>query len=197
MNWFFFAKAMHIIGFVSWFAGLFYLVRLYIYHVEASEKKSDEEQKILKPQYELMADRLYKIITNPAMIITWIAGISMIILGYTNSAVPNWLKIDSSFLQEGWLHIKLGFVILLTGYHHYVRAMFKKLKNGTNKMSSQQLRGFNEMPTILLAAIVLLAVFKNMENFGYAFLGLFAFGFSLFMGIRLYKRSREKAEKKE
>lgn len=192
-NWYFFAKAIHIIGFVSWFAGLFYLVRIYIYHAEASEKKSDEEKKILIPQYEIMADRLYKIIANPAMIITWIGGISMITMGYLGKG-PNYMTIQESFLQEGWLHIKLGFVILLTGYHHYARALFKKLKNGTNTMSSQQLRGFNEFPTMFLAAIVLLAVYKNMENFGYAFLGLFAFGFALFMGIRIYKRNREKSE---
>lgn len=192
MNWYFFAKAMHIIGFVSWFAGLFYLVRLYIYHAETTEKKSDEEKKILLPQYELMANRLYKIITNPAMIITWLAGISMIVMGYTMDAAPNYLTIQESFLQEGWLHIKLGLVILLTGYTHYARAIFRKLQNGTNTMSSQQLRGFNEVPTILLAAIVLLAVYRNMQNFGYAFAGLFAFGFLLFVGIRYYKRYREK-----
>lgn len=193
MNYYYFAKSIHVLGFVSWFAGLFYLVRLFIYHAEATERKSEAEAQILLPQYELMATRLYNIITNPAMIITWIAGISMIALGYLNDEVPNWMKIND-FARDGWLHIKLGFVILLTGYQHYCKAILKRLKNGTNRFNSQQLRGINEIPTIILLAIALLAVYKNLSNFGWAFLGVFAFGVMLFVGIRVYKRNRERAE---
>ncbi len=192
MNYYYLAKSLHIIGFVSWFAGLLYLVRLFIYHAEATEKKTVEEQNILLPQYELMSTRLYTIITNPAMILTWIGGISMIILGYTDDAVPNWMKINN-FATDGWLHIKLSLVLLLTGYHHYMKSVLRKLKNGTNKYSSEQLRGLNEVPTVFLAAIVLLAVFKNMLNFGYAFAGLVVFGFALAMGVKIYKKIREKS----
>ena len=185
MSWFLFAKAMHIIGFVSWFAGLLYLVRLFIYHAEANESKPPEEAVILKKQYALMERRLYTIITNPAMIMTWIGGITMLTLGYFRADTPD-------YLSDGWLHVKLLLVVLLTGYNHYCKALMRKLANDTNTISSEKMRGLNEVPTLFLAAIVLLAVFKSLLNFGIAFAGLFAFGFSLFMGIRFYKKQRAK-----
>jgi putative membrane protein len=185
MNWFLLAKAMHIIGFVSWFAGLLYLVRLFIYHQEANESKPPAEAAILKKQYALMERRLYTIITNPAMILTWIGGLTMLTLGYFRADTPD-------YLLNGWLHLKLFLVILLTGYNHYCKALMGKLANDTNTISSEKMRGLNEIPTIFLAAIVLLAVFKSLLHFGIAFAGLFAFGFALFMGIRFYKKQRAK-----
>ena len=92
-------KALHIVGFVAWFAGLFYLVRLFVYHAEALEKP-DPERSILVAQYAKMEQRLFGIITRPAMIITFVAGIAM-------------LMINPDYLQEGWMHIKLTLVILL------------------------------------------------------------------------------------
>ena len=179
MNWYLFAKAFHIIGFVSWFSGLFYLVRLFIYHAEANEKKTPEEAAILKPQYALMQRRLYSIITNPAMIITWIGGLTMI---FINPAILSL-----------WLYVKLGLVFLLTGYHHYCKSLMKKLANDANKITSEQLRGVNEIPTLFLFAIVLLAVFKNFLHFGVALAGLVGLSVLLFIGIKIYKRNREKA----
>lgn len=190
MNAYFFAKALHIIGFVTWFAGLFYLVRLFIYHAESNERKPASERAILNAQYEIMERRLYGIITNPAMMITWIGGLSMLAIGYLSDAAPN-------HLTSGWLHVKLLFVIGLTWYHLYCKRLMIRLRNGENTLSSERLRGVNEVPTIILVAVVLLAVYKNLLDFGYAFAGLLAFGISLFVGIKVYKRNRQKAEARQ
>lgn len=176
-----FAKALHVIGFVSWFAGLFYLVRLFVYHKEANEKKTEEERKILKPQYELMERRLYSIITSPAMIITWIAGITMLYLN------PAWLS-------QPWMHLKLTLLVILSGYTGFCKRMIRQLKenDGAVPYSSEQFRLLNEVPTLFLAAIALLAVFKNLLNFGCALAGLVTFGIALGIGVKYYKKYREK-----
>ena len=96
-------KSLHIIGFVTWFAGLFYLARIFVYHVEANDKP-ETERNILQAQYNIMAERLYKIITNPAIIITWLFGIGMLVL-------------NPAYLQGGWMHAKFLLVFLLSGYH--------------------------------------------------------------------------------
>ena len=187
MNFYLFAKALHVIGFVSWFAGLFYLVRLFVYHAEADEKKTEEEAKVLKPQYELMERKLYTIITSPAMIITWIGGLTMIVLGYVDDTVVNWIETGN------WLELKLVLVIILSGYTGYCKKIMRSLKAGKLPMSSERFRLFNEFPTLFLAAIVLLAVYKSFLNFGIALAGLVAFGVALGIGVKLYKKAREKA----
>lgn len=140
-------KAFHIIGVVVWFAGLFYLVRLFIYHVEA-EQQPEPARSILKSQYELMERRLYDIITTPGMVVTVAMAIGLL---YTQ---PEWLK-------QGWMHLKLGFVAVLLGYHYYCQRLMKQLAAGECRWGSKQLRAFNEAPTVLLLVIVLLVVFKN------------------------------------
>ena len=140
-------KAFHLVGIVVWFAGLFYLVRLFIYHVEANEQP-EPARSILKNQYQLMEQRLYSIITTPGMLVTIAMAIGLI------STEPDVLK-------QGWLHIKLAFVLLLIGYHHYCKRLMKQLAKDECSWSSQQLRALNEAPTVMLVAIVLLAVFKN------------------------------------
>ena len=109
-------KAIHIISVVSWFAGLFYLVRLFIYHVEADAFEA-EKKKILQDQYELMQSRLWKIITVPASFITIVTGL--------------WLINEFGYWNQPWMHIKLGFVFCLVGYHHICGSMIKHLKNKT------------------------------------------------------------------
>jgi protoporphyrinogen IX oxidase len=187
MNLYLFAKSLHVIGFVSWFAGLFYLVRLFVYHAEVDEKKTKAEAVILKPQYELMEHRLYTIITNPAMVITWLGGLTMITLGYIDDSVVNWMKTGQ------WLHVKLLLVIMLSGYTGYCKKIMRELKAGKLPMSSDRFRLFNELPTLFLAAIVLLAVYKNFLHFGIALAGLVAFGVALGIGVKVYKKAREKA----
>ncbi len=171
-------KAFHIMGFVAWFAGLFYLARLFVYHVEA-EKKAQPERDILTSQYHIMEWRLYHIITNPAMWLTFFFGVGMLVL-------------QPVYLQFGWLHIKLFLLVLLVGYHHYCKHLIKKLKNGTNTFTSFQFRLFNELPTLFLVGIVLLAVLKSALNFLYALIGLIIFGFLLYIGAKFYKNIREK-----
>ncbi|MBD2744627.1 protoporphyrinogen oxidase HemJ [Coleofasciculus sp. FACHB-1120] len=143
-SWF---KAFHIVGFVVWFAGLFYLVRLFIYHVEASEQP-EPAQTILKNQYQIMEKRLYSIITTPGMIVTVAMAIGLV-------------STETEVLQESWLHIKLSLVAVLIGYHHYCGRLIKQLAEDRCTWNSQQLRALNEAPTLLLVVIVLLAVFKN------------------------------------
>lgn len=140
-------KAFHLIGVVVWFAGLFYLVRLFIYHVEANEQP-EPAQGILKTQYELMEKRLYRIITTPGMLVTVAMAIGIL-----------WQ--EPAVLKDGWLHAKLALVLVLVGYHHYCGRLMKKLAADECRWTSKQLRVLNEFPTLLLVAIVMLAVFKN------------------------------------
>ncbi|MBD2044675.1 protoporphyrinogen oxidase HemJ [Coleofasciculus sp. FACHB-64] len=144
---YFWFKAFHIVGFVVWFAGLFYLVRLFIYHVEASEQP-EPAQTILKNQYQIMEKRLYNIITTPGMIVTVAMAIGLV-------------STETEVLRESWLHVKLGLVTVLIGYHHYCGRLIKQLAEDRCTWNSQQLRALNEAPTLLLVVIVLLAVFKN------------------------------------
>lgn len=143
-NW---LKALHIIGVVVWFAGLFYLVRLFIYHVEANQEP-EPKRAILQEQYLLMEKRLLRIITTPGMLVTVAMAVGLLVVS------PDWLK-------QGWLHAKLAFVALLLVYHHLCARILKQLEKGTCAWTSQQLRAFNEAPTLLLFVIVLLVVFKN------------------------------------
>lgn len=175
-------KAFHIIGFVAWFAGLFYLVRMFVYYREAIDKPSPEKE-IMTKQFNLMQWRVYKIICNPAMVITWICGLAMLyIYGI------DWLQANP------WMHIKLTLLVLLTGYHHYCKKIIKKLENGTATFTSFQYRLLNELPTLFLFSIVLLAVLRNSLNFLWAFLGILGFGFVLFFAAKMYKKFRERRE---
>ncbi len=176
MSYLFF-KALHIIGFVSWFAGLFYIVRLFVYHREAWEKPG-EEGPILRRQYSIMEKRLYNIIQTPAMIITWIGGIGMLILN------PAWL-------QMPWMHVKLTLVAGLVFYHITCGRMIRKMELGTLSWSSFRLRLFNELPTLVLIAIVMLAVWKNLNGLWLGLVLLLGLGVLFFIAAKLYKRKRE------
>jgi protoporphyrinogen IX oxidase len=177
-QWF---KSVHIIGFTVWFAGLFYLVRLFIYHVEANDQP-EPARSILKAQYQIMEQRLYGIITTPGMLVTIAMAIGII-------------STEPGIIHERWLHIKLGLVALLIGYHHYCKILMKKLAVDECKWSSQQLRGLNELPTLFLVAIVLLAIFKN--NLPTDITGLIV-GLVVLMAatIQLYARKRRLDEEK-
>jgi len=172
-------KALHIIGFTAWFAGLFYLVRMFVYHTEAYDKQQPE-QDILRKQLHLMETKVYKIICTPAMILTYICG-TMMIIDYG----MDWFKVN------GWLHVKLTLIILLTGYHHYCKVLIKRLAVAKTGFSSFQFRLFNELPSLFLIAIVLLAVFKNKLNFLYAIIGILIAGLLMFLIARIYKNKRD------
>ena len=172
-------KALHIIGFVAWFGGLFYLVRIFVYHREAFDKSANE-QSVLIPQYQLMEDRVYRIICNPGMMITWTCGIVMLYLyGW------DWLTVNY------WMHAKLVLLFGLTWYHISCKGLIKKLEQRTATFDSFQYRLYNEVPTLFLLAIVLLAVFRNLIDFGLVFLGVIIFGVILYLFAKAYKRQRK------
>jgi putative membrane protein len=168
-------KALHIIFIVTWFAGLFYIVRLFVYQVEAAEKSNEE----LKSQLALMARRLWLGITWPSAIITLIFGTSLIISN------PAWLKLP-------FMHIKLGFVLLLYLYHGSCHYIYQQLQQKKVKYTSTQLRIWNEVATVLLVSIVFLIVVKDQVSWVWGTLGIFAFAFTLMLAIKLYIKIRQK-----
>lgn len=133
-------KALHIVAMVCWFAGLFYLPRLFVYHAMSEDEASRE-------RFSIMERKLYRGIMTPAMIATLVFGIGLLMLA------PAWMS-------QGWMHAKLALVILLVGYHHMCGAMYKRLARGENKRSHVFYRWFNEVPVLILIAIVILVVVK-------------------------------------
>jgi len=176
-------KALHIIFIVTWFAGMFYMPRLFIYNTEASEKP-EAECKVLRQQFKIMMKRLWYGITVPSAILTLIFGPLVMF----DSPWGNLL-----FQSEGrWLLIKLIFVILLYVYFLSLNRIFKQQMNGVFKYSSQQLRIWNEVATIFLVAIVMLAVVKDSMSFVWGIVGLIGFVIVLMSAIRIYKMIRSR-----
>ena len=175
---FLYVLALHIIFVVTWFAGLFYIVRLFIYHTEAGEME-EPSKSILQTQYKIMQKRLWYGITWPSMILTIIFGGWMVYLNH-------------SYLQEAYFILKLCFVGGLVLYHFQCHIMFRQLQNNVVKHSSLKLRIWNEVATVFLVAIVFLIVLKSNTGFVYGILGLVIFSGTMLMAIQLYKRSREK-----
>lgn len=170
------AKALHVVGFISWFAGLFYIVRLFVYHAEARERP-EHERTILQPQLELMARRLWQIITVPAMVLTFIGGVAMVL---QLAVIPI------------WLHIKFGLLAGLLGYHLWCGAIRRRQATGRSTATSNQLRLFNELGTMFMVAIVFLAVYKTGISIAWGVGGLVGLGVSLMLGVRLYRKLRER-----
>ncbi len=183
MNAFYIFKIVHIVGFTAWFAGLFYLVRMFVYHTEAYDE-DQPKQDILKAQFNIMEWRVYKIICNPAMIITWIFGISMIGV-MVHDTGWGWLKANY------WLHGKLLLVLLLSGYQGYCKSLIKKLEKGKTGFSSTQFRLFNEVPTLFLILISSIAVFKNATNPLVLVISIVVVMVVLVLFTKLYKKIRE------
>jgi putative membrane protein len=175
---FLYVKALHIIFVITWFAGLFYIVRLFIYHSEA-EKKTSPEKEILQKQYKLMSKRLWYIITWPSAIL---ASVFAFWLLYENPA----------YLKMPWMHVKLTFVLALYIYQGICHKIFIQLQNDIVKYSSFKLRIWNEVATIILFSIVFLVVLKSAINWIWGVVGIVLFSFILMFGIRLYKRIRNK-----
>lgn len=170
-------KALHIIFVVSWFAGLFYIVRLYIYHTEA-QNKSENERTILSTQFQEMERKLWWIITTPAMILTLVFGI--------------WLLLLNPYLLEmPWMQIKLAFVGLLLFYHFVCQKILFNMQKGIFNWKSNSLRIFNEVATLALVAIVFLVELQNSLNWIKGTVGFFAVAFGLMIAIKIYKRSRQ------
>jgi putative membrane protein len=175
-------KAFHLIGVVVWFAGLFYLVRLFVYHAEAA-LQPEPARGILKAQYEIMEKRLYNIITTPGMLVTVAMAIGLI-------------STEPEVLKSGWLHIKLSFVALLLIYHFFCGRIMKQLEKDECKWTGQQFRALNEAPTLLLVVIVLLAVFKNQLPLDLTTWLIVALVIFMVAAIQLYAKKRRKDEEK-
>lgn len=170
-------KSLHIIFMVSWFAGLFYIVRLFIYHTEAQQRENAARQ-VLTEQFIIMEKKLWWIITTPAMILTLLFGIWMLL------EVP-------AYLQMPWMHIKLTFVVLLLVYHFISQKILFDLKNNKFNWSSTGLRIWNEGATLVLVAVVFLVVMQDSLNWIKGTIGFFAVAIGLMIGIKMYKRLRK------
>ena len=149
-------KALHLVGIVCWFAGLFYVVRLFIYHTEANEDLQPKRG-ILIAQFTLMARRLWLGITVPAMVVTVVTG--------------GWLLSYNAIAQSPWLHLKFALLAGLLAYHFHCGAIRTKLSAGVFKFSSGQLRAYNEVATFLLVGLVFTAVSKSVATGLWSLLG--------------------------
>ncbi|NQV74653.1 MAG: CopD family protein [Bacteroidetes bacterium] len=173
-------KAIHIIFVVSWMAGLFYIVRLFIYHVEANDR-TESERITLQRQFEIMQHKLWYIITTPAMAISVLAGIAMI-----------W--VNPVLLSMNWMLVKLAFVLGLLVYHFLCQNIMNKLKQGIFTWSSTQLRLWNELATIFLVAIVFTVILKSAVDWIYGLTGLVVFSAVIMSAVKVYKYYRLKGK---
>lgn len=178
MEYYNYIKALHLIFVITWFAGLFYIPRLFVYQIEAHQK-SEPEKTIIGDQLKLMSKRLWFIITWPSAIIASIFAFTLLFM------IPEWL-------QQPWMHVKLGFVVLLYAYHIKCHFIFKELQNDIVKWSSNQMRIWNEGSTIILFSVIFLVIVRDAINWIYGVLGIFLLAIILMLGIKLYKRIRAK-----
>ncbi len=171
--------ALHIIFVVCWFAGLFYIVRLFIYQVEANQK-TETERNILVPQFQLMQKRLWYGITWPSAILTMTFGF--------------WLYFSNfdHYIAQPWMHVKLTFVGILFIYQVRCQQIYNFMQRNCYTGTSLRLRIFNEIATVLLFAIVFLVTVKSSGSFIWGLLGLIILTAVIFAGIFIYKRQREK-----
>ena len=167
-------KALHVIFVVTWFSGMFYMVRLFIYNTEAGVKPSPSKE-ILRDQFGIMIKRLWWGITWPSAVLTLIFGGWM------------WYLLGST---PGWLLVKLHFVIGLFAYHLSLQYLFNQQVKGEFRFSSTKLRIWNEVATIFLVAIVMLAVVKESMSWVRGVIGLILLGIILMLAIRIYQKMR-------
>lgn len=198
MNLILIAKALHVVGFVSWFAGLFYLGRVLVNHAETdtiSPLVGDEpeavrnriKREVLHEEYSATANRVYKIIVNPAMMITWGAGLTMVAWnpGYFQSGTP------------GWLSVKLLLVVAIVVYQVYTRKkLMLPMQAGERPFSSWQLRLWNEVPTFFLVSVPFIATFGKVGELNYWYLaaGVALFSFLVYRGAAAYRNRRLEEE---
>ncbi len=169
-------KAFHIVGITAWFAGMFYLPRLFVYHAEAAEQP-EPAQSILKAQYQIMEKRLYSIIMTPALVLTVVMGGCLI-------------STEPQILSDRWIQVKLFCVAILVGYHFFCSRIMKRFAADDCEMTGQQFRWFNEFPTVFFVIVVMLAVFKNSFPTSAASWSIFAMIVAMAAIIQLYARKR-------
>jgi putative membrane protein len=176
MEYYYYIKSLHLIFVITWFAGLFYIPRLFVYQIEAFHKPSPDKE-ILGKQLKLMAKRLWFIIAWPSAILATVFAIWLLIL------MPHWL-------EESWMQVKLGFIVLLILYHLKTHQFFKQLQRDDVRKTSNFMRIWNEGATFILFAVVFLVVLKNAINWVFGLLGILVLGILLMLGFKLYKRIR-------
>ncbi len=168
-------KALHIIFVVTWFAGLFYLPRLMVYAAEANKMDDEKTRSILLTQYQLMKKRLLFGITWPSAVITLLLGARLLMI----------------YPLSDWLKLKLVFVFVLYLYHFSLHYIYSKQKRQIFNYTGQQLRIWNEVPTVILFAVVFLVVLKNTIDFWFGLAGLAGLIVILMLAIRIYKHLRK------
>ncbi len=136
-------KSFHVISVIAWMAGIFYLPRLFVYHVERAQGDPDREE-----MFQTMERKLIRGIMNPAMTLTWIFGLLMVWAG------------GRAIYAEPWFMIKFVFVCMLTGYHHWASIQRKILARGEYRHNGRYYRIMNEIPVLLLAVIVIMVIVK-------------------------------------
>ena len=169
-------KAVHFIGAICWFAGLFYGVRLFVYHAETDASDSGE---VMRKQFDLMSRRLWLGIAWPSMVVTLVFGF--------------WLMVMHNQFGAGWLHLKLGLLVLLIGYHFLCDSIRRSQRDRHSRWSGQQLRVLNEVPTVLLVGIVVAAVFKTLLTARVLGITLGILLAVLLLGLWGYRRARMKS----
>jgi putative membrane protein len=178
MEFYNYIKSLHLIFVITWFAGLFYIVRLFVYQIEANDKPSPDKE-ILQKQYKIMTYRLWYIITWPSAVLATIFALLL-------------LHLNPGFLEMPWMQVKLVFVVLLFIYHFKCQKIYTELQNDTVKYTSNFMRLWNEGATIILFAVVFLVLLKNAINWIFGVIGIIVFSIVIMLGFKLYKRIREK-----
>jgi protoporphyrinogen IX oxidase len=174
-------KALHLIFVITWFAGLFYIPRLFVYQIEAFYKPSPDKE-ILGEQLKLMAKRLWYIITWPSAILATVFAIWLLVI------IPEWLN-------QNWMLVKLGFVLLLIIYHLKTHQIFKQLQIDDVRYTSKYMRIWNEGATLILFSVVFLVILKDSINWIFGVIGIVVLSILLMLGIKWYKKVREKNPK--
>ena len=178
MEYYNYIKSLHLIFVITWFAGLFYIVRLFVYQIEANDKPSPDKE-ILQKQYKIMTYRLWYIITWPSSVLATIFAVCLLIL------MPEWL-------QMPWMQVKLGFVVLLIVYQLRCHQIYTQLQKDEFNYTSNFMRLWNEGATLILFAVVFLVILKNAFNWIYGVIGIVLFSVIIMLGFKFYKRIREK-----
>lgn len=178
MEYYYYIKALHLIFVITWFAGLFYIPRLFIYQIEAAEKP-EPDRTILTDQLKLMTKRLWFIITWPSAVLATLFAVWLLIL------IPEWL-------QQPWMHVKLGFVLLLFLYHAKCHHLFRQLQDDKISWTSTQMRLWNEVSTLILFAVIFLVIVRDAVNWIFGVIGIFLLAGMLMLGVKIYKRLRSK-----
>lgn len=174
---FVYLKALHLVFVVSWFAGLFYIVRLFIYHTESSDKP-DVERQVLQDQFIIMEKRLWTIITWPAAILTTVFGYYMVY--------------NLDLWTANFMIVKMVLTSLLWVYHIMNHRLYLKFQKNELTWTSMQLRLWNELAAMFLVAIIFVIVLRSAMNWIYGTIGFFVLGVVLMMAIRVYKQIRER-----